>query len=107
MQLFKNSKYVLIGWFMNGLMNRSSEFIGGEDHVRKIPVCAKSPSKTLTIINVRMLIGEIVNIMMLLFVKQEIAGRNFILLDDFGALLIRFGNVVVEMMIVEDAEAEN
>src|SRR6266536_4344150 len=32
---------------MNGLMNRSSEFICGEDHVRKIPVCAKSPYKTL------------------------------------------------------------
>ena len=54
-----------------------------------------------------MLIGGVVNIMMLLFTKQEIAGRNFILLDDFGALLIRFGNVVVEMMIEEDAEAEN
>ena len=54
-----------------------------------------------------MFVGGIVNIVMLLFAKQEIAGRNFILLDDFGALLIRFGNVVVEMMIVEDAEAEN
>ncbi len=32
---------------MNGLMNRSSEFIDREDHVRKILVCAKSPSKTL------------------------------------------------------------
>ncbi len=61
----------------------------------------------MTIINVRILISGVVNIMMLLFAKQEISGRNFILLDDFGALLIRFGNVVVEMMIVEDAEAEN
>ena len=58
-------------------------------------------------INVRMLVGEIVNIVMFLFAKQEIVGRNFILLDNFGALFIRFGNVVVEMMIVEDAEAEN
>ncbi len=31
-------------------MNRSSEFINREDHVRKIPVYAKSPSKTLHII---------------------------------------------------------
>ncbi|SRR6266498_4245197 len=61
----------------------------------------------LTLKEIRMLVGGVVNIVMLLFAKQEIAGRNFILLDDFGALLIRFGNVVVEMMIVEDAEAEN
>ena len=54
-----------------------------------------------------MLIGKIMNIVILLFAKQEIAGRNFILFDDFSALLIRFGNVVVEIMIVEDAEAEN
>ncbi len=33
---------------MNGLMNRSSEFINKKNHVRKIPVCAKSPSKTLS-----------------------------------------------------------
>ena len=54
-----------------------------------------------------MLAGEAVDTVMFLFARQEIAGSNFTLLDDFGVSLIRFVGVVVEKMMVEDIEAEN
>jgi len=53
-----------------------------------------------------MFAGEAVDIVMFLFARQEIVGRNFTLLDNFGVSLIRFGDVVVEKMAVEDPEAE-